>query len=267
MAGLLAALDWAGFVKINLNAAEWRHPGDPARFIEACTPEIITGDPLSFAALARLPVAIQPKALVSTAMSLSPGLRQDLETRFGCFVLDIYSLNEAGPVAVREREGDRLILLQPHLYVEILDENGLPCPPGACGEITLTGGFNRLLPLLRYRTGDTAALVYRGTEPILVGLSGRPPVVFFAADGRRVNNVDASNALRPFPIGHFTLHQAADGALTLRIRAAAVSQTQLREVLADLFGATQPLTIIEESDLVSPAGKVVQYTSEMANDR
>jgi len=35
-------------------------------------------------------------------MTLLPGLRQRLERRFGCPVLDIYSMNEAGPVAVAD---------------------------------------------------------------------------------------------------------------------------------------------------------------------
>jgi phenylacetate-coenzyme A ligase PaaK-like adenylate-forming protein len=352
MAGLLAALDWAGFVKINLNPAEWRRPEDVAAFVDACAPEVITGDPLSFAELARLPVTARPTALVSTAMALAPELQATLATRFDCPVLDIYSLNESGPVAVgmtsaetahservddtehvaansqrrvsesggdssldsrhhesigadplrmtagailgprvspqsdgitanaagdsalatrrnalheadplRVTDGAIFRLLQSQLYVEILASDGAPCPPGVTGEVVLTGGFNPRLPLLRYRTGDTAALVYCGVEPCLVGLSGRPPVVFIAADGRRVNNVDVSNALRPFPISWHALYQAADGCLTLRVAASAVGESALRAALAGLFGADQPLTIVVE-DAGPPEGKVVGYTSD-----
>jgi phenylacetate-CoA ligase len=268
-AAVSAALDQAGFVKVNLNPDEWRDPADRVRFLNECDPEIYTGDPLAFQQLAALPgLRARPKALVSTAMALAPGLAQALEGHFGCPALDVYSTNESGPIGVRVGEGYQL--LQPRLYVEILDAAGDPCPPGERGEITLSGGFNPFLPLLRYRTGDYAALEFRGVPgrhmglPLLVGLEGRPPVVFRAADGRPINNVDVSIALRPFPIAQYTLHQFADGRLQMKVRGAGLAVGQLRAALVELFGADQGLTIEEVNTLDMPGGKVVQYTSDLS---
>ena len=265
-AAVSAVLDQAGFVKINLNPDDWRDPADRAKFLDDLNPEIYTGDPISFTELMQLSLAARPKALVSTAMTLTAGLKQSLEARFNCPVIDVYSMNESGPIAVSlpsspAREGDdEYILLQPRLYVEILDPDGLPCPPGVRGEITLSGGFNPFLPLLRYRTGDYAALEYRGTQPVLTRLEGRPPVVFRAADGRFVNNVDISIALRPLTIAQYALHQSADGSLHLHVRGAP-DLASLRATLLDLFGQDQIVTI---EAVEAFEAKVIQYTSDYA---
>ena len=43
------------------------------------------------------------------------------------------------------------------------------------GEITLTGGFNFCLPLLRYRTGDYGSLAMTTEGLVIQGLEGRRP--------------------------------------------------------------------------------------------
>ena len=203
-AAISAYLDQAGLVKINLNPADWRHPADRARFLDACRPEIYTGDPISFMELASLAMQSRPKALLSTAMTLPPRLQKFLEHHFQCPVIDIYSMNEAGPVAVRDGTGH--VPLQRRLYIEILDKDGLSCPPGERGEITLSGGFNPYLPLLRYRTGDWARLEYRGTLPVLKDLEGRAPVLFRDARGNVVNSIDISSALKPLALVRFHVY-------------------------------------------------------------
>jgi len=124
-------IDNAGLVKVNLNPGDWQAPEDRARFLDDCHPWIYTGDPISFAELARLPLQTRPLALVSTAMTLLPGLRRELETHFGCPVVDVYSMNETGPMAVA-RDGE-FHLLHHRLYVETLHADGTPCQPGEEG--------------------------------------------------------------------------------------------------------------------------------------
>lgn len=259
-AAVSAALDQAGFLKVNLSPAEWRDPADRARFLDDCAPAVITGDPIAFAELAALPLTHRPQALVSTALALAPELARALEARFGCPVLDLYSLNETGPLAVAQAGVYRL--LQPRLYVEVLDEAGRPCAPGVRGEVTVTGGFNPYLPLLRYRTNDFAAWERRAAGPVLVGLEGRPPVVFRAPDGTRVNSADVSLALRDLPLAQYALHQVADGMLVLRVTPAPVPPGVLRDRLTALFGPDQPLRVEAVDALTAPAGKLLQFTSD-----
>src|SRR5262249_39647597 len=201
------SMNESGLVKINLHPAGWRDPGDRAKYLDALAPEIYTGDPIAFAELATLPLQTRPRALLSTSMALLPAMRERLEARFHCPVLDLYSLNEAGPVAVADTAAGGHVLLQHRLYVEILDPDGRPLPCGQRGEVTLTGGFNFCLPLLRYRTGDCAAWDWRGTEVVLVGLEGRPPIRFRTMRGEWLNNIEVTHALQRFALAQFTLHQ------------------------------------------------------------
>jgi phenylacetate-CoA ligase len=256
-------MDDSGLAKINLHHDDWRDPADRAKYLDALAPEIYAGDPLSFAELLTLPLRARPRALLSTSMALTPGLRQRLEQRFTCPVLDLYSLNEAGPVAVADPAAGGHVLLQPGMYVEILGEDDRSVPPGTRGEVTLTGGFNFCLPLLRYRTGDHAALGVAGGEPTLVDLQGRPPVRFRIVDGTWINNIDVTHALGRFPLAQYGLHQAADGTLVLRIgvQGALGHEGDVREALRALFGATQAIAV---ERVPAFAGKVVQYTSDLA---
>lgn len=251
----------SGLAKINLHPDDWRDPDDRARYLDALDPEIYTGDPLSFAELAALPLRTRPRALLSTSMVLQPALRERLEARFGCPVLDLYSLNEAGPVAVADPAAGGHVLLQHRLYVEVLDGDGRPVADGERGEVTLTGGFNPYLPLLRYRSGDHAALrVARRHEPVLVDLVGRPPVRFRTAAGEWLNNIEVTHALRRFALAQWTLHQDAGGALRFRYAGDHVDEAALRVELADLLGAGADLDVARTA---FPDGKVVQYTSNL----
>jgi len=255
-------MDESGLAKINLHPADWRDPSDRERYLDALDPEVYAGDPLSFAVLATLPLRTRPRALLSTSMALSPGLRERLQERFGCPVVDLYSMNEAGPVAVADAAVGGHVLLQHRLFVEILDSAGHRLPAGEWGEVTLTGGFNSWLPLLRYRTGDHAALRFDGSVPVLVGLEGRPPVRFRTVAGEWINNIEVTHALQRFAIPQFTVCQQADGALHVRLCGVSHERERIREALVDLFGAGQRVSV---EDVEAFDGKVVQYTSRLAD--
>jgi phenylacetate-CoA ligase len=177
-------------------------------------------------------------------------------------VLDIYSLNESGPVAFA-RGGDHQIL-SPDLYVEVLDSEGRLCPPGSRGEIALTGGNNPYLPLLRYRTADHAALDFSGPLPVLVGLEGRPPSVFQDGQGGIFNSIDVTIALRDLPLPFFALHQAADGALVFRTRCDEATKAAAEQGLRTLFGPEPRLTIEMVPETEPWQGKLIKYRSDVA---
>ena len=242
------AMDESGLAKINLHPDDWRDPDDRARYLDVLAPEIVAGDPISFAEYLTLPLKTRPRALISVSMLLLPGLRARLEERFGCPVLDIYSLNEVGPVGVFDAAAGGHVLLQPRLYVEILDT----------GEIAVTGGFNFCLPLLRYRTGDFGALAHGPAGPVLTGLSGRRPVRY-RARGAWINNIDVTHALLPLPLPHFNVHQRSDAAIVLRLAPGGMPWADAaRAALARLFGASVDVELLDAD------GKTLQYTSDLA---
>jgi phenylacetate-CoA ligase len=248
----------SGLAKINLHSDDWRDPTDRARYLDALAPEIFTGDPLSFSELLNLPLTAKPRALISVGMMLTSGLKAQLETHFNAPVLDIYSLNEAGPIAVFDVKLNGHLLLQPNLFVEILNEKNEVVAPGERGEIILSGGFNFCMPLLRYRTGDFASISQTSAGPVLLGLSGRSPVRYLTSNGEWINNIDITHALRPFAISQFGFHQSHDGTLTLRLaKSALYLASPLCQALIPIFGAQQ----IYVEPIVTD-DKIVQYTSE-----
>ena len=253
-------MDESGLAKINLHPDDWRDPIDRARYLDALDPEVYAGDPISFAELATLPLTTRPRALISVSMALSAGLQALLEGRFACPVLDVYSMNEVGPVGVFDPTAGGHVLLQPQLYVEVLDADGHHVAAGERGEITVTGGFNFCLPLLRYRTGDFGRLVLGVDAPVITGLSGRRPVRFRNYADQWFNNIDVSHALGTIPFSRFGLHQDAEGGLVLRVAPAELALTDTAlVVLKSLFG-DQSIAVVS----FSAEDKFIQYTSDLA---
>ncbi len=256
-ATVCSVLDGAGLVKINLATDEWRTPGDHAAFLESIKPEVVSGDPISLLTLTELRPALRPKGIISTAMTLSPALEKRLTDQFQCPVLDLYSMNETGPLALRD--GEEFEWLADDVWLELLRADGSPAADGEQGEVTVTTARNPFLPLLRYRTGDWAA---RAATTRLRDLEGRPPVLFRLPNGRSVNNIDITVALRGLPIPHFQLHQRADGRLIFRMTPCGASEREIRQTLAAVLGADAPLDC-EAGVPTSKGGKWLQYTTEL----
>ena len=110
-------------------------------------------------------------------------LRARIEGLLGVRALDIYGLSEIiGPGVAAEciTAADGLHVNEDHFLVEAIDPaSGAPVPDGTPGELVFTTVTKQALPLLRYRTGDIAAL-RRGPCPC-----GRTLVKMSKITGRR----------------------------------------------------------------------------------
>ncbi|MFI7679003.1 AMP-binding protein [Actinophytocola sp. NPDC049390] len=257
-ASVSSYLDGAGVVKVNLHESGWHTPSDRTTFLDACAPELYTGNPISLASLATLPLTTRPKAILSGAMALGSGLRTLLSDRFGCPVIDLYGITEAGLIAWRPGNGPHRLLPR-KLHVEILTPEGNPCAPGERGEITVTCGENPLLPLLRYRTGDQAALEWDNGEPVLTGLEGRDPVRYRAANGRWVNSIELTHVLSPLALAAWQLHQDEQGAVRVETHGTA-DPAAVGAAVRSLLGQV-PVTV-REGNLARDA-KPQRYSSTM----
>lgn len=255
-------LDGAAFLKLNLHPSQWRDPAHRRLYLQAFPPQVLSGNPLSLEELALLEPDIRPAAVVSTSMAMLDGQRRHLQARFGCPVIDLYSMTECRCIAAHSGDG-RYELLAHDVYVEILNDQGQVCEPGVRGEITLTGGRNPFQPLLRYRTGDFAALEWEGDRPFLTGLSGRTPVRFLRPDGSWLNNIDVTVLLTDLPLRRFQLHQKADRSLQFRYQATAVEPEQIRQRLVELFGKAVSLEISLAAAGELLENKWINYTSEL----
>ncbi len=95
------------------------------------------------------------------AEAWSEEARARIEAGFGLRAVDSYGIGElCGPGVAAECEyRDGLHVWEDAFFVEIVDADGAPVPDGTPGELVLTPLFRETLPLLRYRTGDAAALL------------------------------------------------------------------------------------------------------------
>ena len=266
----------AGFAKVNLHPAEWRSREDARRFFGDLEPQLLTGDPVGFAELLAWDVPGRPAALVSTAVTLGPALAERLRARFRCPVIDWYSTTETGPIAYSCPLGHGLHVLPPDLFVEAVDEDGLPVRSGRTGELVVTGGHNPFVPLLRYRTGDwgrldAAPCPCGDSAPRIVDFEGRRPVLFRSAAGGVVNAVDVGRVLRQFPVLQHEVVQRADGSCDVALRflpgAFAKAET-IAERLRGLLGEAVPVRVREDPELGTRlrGGKVQPYRSEGGDD-
>lgn len=276
-AATLSAWRGAGFAKLNLRLTEWPTPASPQRYLDAFGPRLLTGDPISFAEMLRLEIAARPAALLTTAVAMSANLRRRLAAAYAAPVIDWYSLTETGPLGYACPRGDGSYHQLPHdVHLEVVGPDGRPLPDGERGEITVSGGRNPFIPLLRYRTGDhgridRAPCPCGDPMPRLVELEGRAPVLFRALDGRVVNPIDVSRLFRELPLVQHELVQTQDGALELTARpvpGVTLDEEPLRAGLAALFGDGVALRVTIDPALGDKrdGGKVIPFRSEYLLD-
>lgn len=237
---VIAYLQEAGCVRVNLHPEVWNRPDDCRAYLDRFAAPVMLGDPQAFESLAGVGIEHPPRAMVSSITHLSDALAADLSRRYGCPVLDVYALTEAGIVAVRTPQGHAIL---PHdLHVEVLDEHDQPLADGRRGEVVLTGGRNPYLPLLRYRTGDFASLARHAGRPVLVDLEGRRPVAFPVGGDRVVHSMEVTRLLRRFPLTHYQLHQDADGGFRFSYRGFS-TEDDLRSALRELLNDPRSLVV------------------------
>ncbi len=87
---------------------------------------------------------------------LDPESRSTCERVFGVKVVDMYSSQEVGYIALQCPDCDNYHVQGENLFVEVLDDAGQPCQPGQIGKVVLTTLHNFAMPLVRYDIEDYA---------------------------------------------------------------------------------------------------------------
>lgn len=265
---------WAGavFTKLNLEPHDWA--GGAAsrdRFLRDYAPMFVSSEPVALAEALRLEIPLRPQVVISSAVSLRPELADQLRAAWGSVVIDLYSTTETGPVAASVPGIEGHVILMTDLFVEVLGPSGERLRDGARGEITLTGGRNPYLPLVRYRTGDygrLATVMLPDGRPAraILDLEGRASVAFRATDGGRVTSVDVARRIRPLaPFVQHALHQRADRSLELRLRplpGVPIPLEHFEHTLRELFGHDATIRVVLDPALGSGVGKVVAWRSD-----
>jgi phenylacetate-CoA ligase len=271
-ANVFSVWNQAGFAKVNLHPRTWQ-PHKAQRFFKEHAPVFLTGDPIGFAEMIKWGIEICPQTMLSTAVALSPAVKNQLEAYYRCPVIDTYATTETGPVAYSSPENMGMNILPNDIYVEIIDSQGQPLPEGEHGEICITGGRNPYMPLLRYRTGDCGKLVWSTRSksdctPRIYDLEAREAVSFTAEDGTMISPVDVGRVIRAWAFVQHEFIQRSNRSIEMTIRPAfgcRIDAEAICEALHELFGRSLSISVRLDERLGEdrPGAKVVPFRSEL----
>jgi phenylacetate-CoA ligase len=129
------------------------------------------------------------KEIRTMGEALPPELRALCQKAWGVPVTDVYSAEEVGYIALQCPRHEHYHVQSENLLVEIVDDAGEPCPPGAIGRVVITTLHNFAMPLVRYALGDHAEAgppcdCGRGL-PVIARIHGRTRNMLRLPDGGR----------------------------------------------------------------------------------
>ena len=119
-----------------------------------------------------------------------PELRPACARAWGVELVDMYSCQEAGYLALQCAEAHSYHVQSEVVHLEILDGTGQPCRPGEVGRVVVTALHNYATPLLRYELGDYAEMGGRcacgRSLPVINRIVGRERNMWIGPDGLRM---------------------------------------------------------------------------------
>jgi len=128
------------------------------------------------------------KCVITTSEVLTKPQRTLIQQAFEAPVVNEYGCGEVGPIAYECPKGS-LHLMSSNHFIEILGKDDRPAPIGTPGSVVVTDLTNEVMPLIRYRVGDSASqgkdCVCGRAFPVLKDVLGREYDFVEAPDGRR----------------------------------------------------------------------------------
>jgi phenylacetate-CoA ligase len=215
-------------------------------------------------------------AVITAAEPVPPSLRVDGPHAFGCRVTEEYGLMEQTAFAL-ECEHGSLHLSPDAAFVEVLDEDDNPCPPGTVGEIVGTSFLREAQPLIRYRTGDLGTLSPDGCLcgrhwPVLASVEGRVDDVIVTPAGHRVGRLSTVPKHLPGLVACqfvqerrdlIAVHVVCEG--TLAAEVAETLRARLQERLGEAMDVRVEQVAPDALEL-TPRGKVRGIVSRIDTD-
>jgi phenylacetate-CoA ligase len=99
---------------------------------------------------------ISVENILTVSDRIDPELRELVNEVFESRIIDSYSSEEFGYIALQCPKHNHLHVWAPSVVIEIVDEFGNPCPVGIPGRVLVTSLHNFAMPLIRYEIGDIA---------------------------------------------------------------------------------------------------------------
>lgn len=213
-----------------------------ARWLARFDPDCLLTYPTNAAALidytSRHRVAL-PRLKVVRAVGevVFPELRQACRETWNAEVIDMYSSNEAGYIALQCPRHQHLHVQSESVMVEVLRDSGVPCAPGEVGRVVVTPLHNLAMPLIRYDIGDLA-------EAGSACDCGRGLPVLTRVIGRIRHMLTLPSGERRWPLLGYALYRD----VAPQIRQYQIIQESFTDVLAR-FVVDSPLSAEQEARL------------------
>ncbi len=190
-------------------------------------------------------------------------------------VIDCYSSQEVGYLALECPDEPGVYHIQAEAaYVEILDDQGEPCVPGAIGRVVVSTMHNAAMPLIRYDLGDYA-------EVGAACACGRGLPTLKRIVGRQRNMLTYPSGEQRWPsLGDGTDLEGLPNIRQFQIAQVALDKLEVRLALREPFDAEQEDQIVEHVRRTlghpfrvdvryldeiprSPSGKFEEFRSEL----
>jgi phenylacetate-CoA ligase len=205
---------------------------------------------------------------------LEPRVRSLCQRVWGVPLVDGYSSQEVGYIAVQCPGTEHYHVQAESLLVEVIDDQGNWCQPGEIGRVIVTTLHNFAMPLIRYEIGDYAEVgdrcpCGRGL-PVLRRIVGRQRNMAVLPDGRVIwpcmneKLLNASGLEVSSPVRQFQIVQTEPDAVELCLVADRHFQSDeeslLTYVIGDAFGWPMRVQFkYVESIERGPGGKYEDY--------
>ena len=221
----------------------------------------------SFLRAKRPEARIRPKGVLSTCMVLHDFERELIASVFDCPVINRYGCEEVSLIASECRTGEGLHVNAECVYVELLDEQGEPCPPGKPGRVVVTDLHNRAMPMIRYEVGDMAVWADKPcscgrTLPLLARIEGRVADYVLTKSGDYISGISLTEnfAVKIPGVAQMQIVQEEIDRFTFNIVKGSDFCAESLEVLAEQvenhFGAgTRYTTVYLDTIPQEPSGK------------
>ena len=221
---------WFGPVAVGFErCTKDREISDTYEYCAKRNPTYLQAGPTLLTALARYALDhgrsdLRPELALTLGSVVTDEIRDIVRKGLGTKIIDRYSCEEAGYIAIQCPKHDHMHVISPVTLMEIVDDNGAPCGPGKPGRVLITSMQSYAMPLIRYEIGDIAEWGEPCdcgiTLPVIKKLWGRTRHLITTPDGRKTyariyaRDFDSIPGVLEY---RFVLHQNAVVAAQLRV--------------------------------------------------
>ena len=204
---------------------------------------------------------------------LPAGLREACLRAWNVPLVDVYSAQEVGYVALQCSGHEHYHVQAENVLIEVLDDRGEPCRVGEIGRVVATSLNNFATPFIRYDLGDYAEIgdacdCGRGL-PVLRNILGRARNMAVLPDGGRFwPRIRASEWFELADVREFRLVQTATDTMRLDVVAPAPLSSDTTAALSDSVRSRlgHPFrVVVQQVERIerSPAHKLDDFVCEV----